>query len=189
MIKKKCSKCGVNKKLIEFNKNKAEPHGVGHYCKGCIKKEFNKYVNNNRDEYREKQREKQKKWRKKNPERNKRNSKKWINENPEKHKQHCIDGIIKNRLRKQKLKEELVKYKGGKCKMCGYNKCNDALDFHHIDPSNKEFTISQKIHKCGGTTIDALKKEADKCILLCRNCHAEVGYKTKILKQKQKEMI
>jgi hypothetical protein len=72
--------------------------------------------------------------------------------------------------RKRKNKKLLVEYKGGSCEMCGYNKCLDALDFHHVDPKEKLFTISQR----RSYNIDVLKKEADKCILVCSNCHAEL---------------
>ena len=59
---------------------------------------------------------------------------------------------------------------GGECEICGYNKpCLSVYTFHHIDPTKKEFNI-------GGKTIsfERLKKEADKCQLLCRNCHGEI---------------
>jgi hypothetical protein len=73
---------------------------------------------------------------------------------------------------RRRTKEKLIAYKGGKCELCGYNKnCPSAYDFHHRDPKKKEFGIGQK-----GITrsLEKLKKEADKCQLLCRNCHAEV---------------
>lgn len=60
---------------------------------------------------------------------------------------------------------------GGKCARCGYDKCLAALDFHHHDPSAKEFGIS---HRGVTYAIERLKKEAEKCILLCANCHREV---------------
>ena len=74
--------------------------------------------------------------------------------------------VIKRR-RQNKL--VLVEYKGGKCERCGYNKCVDALEFHHLDPSTKEA-------KNLGTTaaIEKQKVEADKCILVCANCHREI---------------
>jgi len=68
-------------------------------------------------------------------------------------------------------KRKLIEYKGGKCQVCGYNKdCPRAYHFHHRDPATKLFGISQK-----GCTIawEKLKAEADKCDLLCSNCHAE----------------
>ena len=72
--------------------------------------------------------------------------------------------------RRIKLKERAVKYKGGKCEICGYNKFYGALTFHHVDPTKKEFEIS------GGHTRswENIKKELDKTNLLCQNCHHEV---------------
>lgn len=72
--------------------------------------------------------------------------------------------------KRRAIKEMLLNYKGGKCQRCGYNKCNRALEFHHIDPSKKDFGISKNINR----NIEDLKREVDKCILLCSNCHAEV---------------
>lgn len=74
---------------------------------------------------------------------------------------------------RHKVKKELVEYKGGKCEICGYDKCLGALDFHHIDPSQKDFAIStSNIYK----NLDKLKEEVDKCILVCANCHRELHY-------------
>ena len=64
-----------------------------------------------------------------------------------------------------KLKEA----KGGKCIKCGYNKCLKALEFHHLDPRQKDFTISNDRFKIA----DAVA-ESKKCILLCSNCHKEL---------------
>ena len=62
-------------------------------------------------------------------------------------------------------------YKGGKCAKCGYDKCQRALSFHHINPKEKDFDLSSK-----GLTRswERIKKEIDKCVLLCANCHMEV---------------
>lgn len=64
-----------------------------------------------------------------------------------------------------KLKEA----SGGKCIKCGYNKCLKALEFHHLDPSKKDFTISNDHFKL----LDAVN-ESKKCILICSNCHKEL---------------
>ena len=70
---------------------------------------------------------------------------------------------------RKRTKELLVEYKGGKCEFCGYNKCIEALEFHHIDETTKEFQIS------GSTkSLEKQKKEADKCYMLCANCHREL---------------
>jgi hypothetical protein len=75
-----------------------------------------------------------------------------------------------NRKRKQ-LKKDLVEYKGGKCEICGYDKCVAAMDFHHKNPEEKDFGLSQNGHTKGW---ESLKNEADKCLLLCANCHREL---------------
>ena len=93
----------------------------------------------------------------------------------------CRKQNVSNKRRKNK--RILVEYKGGKCEKCGYDKCIDALEFHHIDPKTKDFGISN-----GNTiSIDKLKKEVDKCILVCSNCHKEIHYNLFIEKQKEIE--
>lgn len=71
---------------------------------------------------------------------------------------------------RKKNKERAIEYKGGKCVKCGYNKCNSALEFHHIDPNEKDFSVSQNMNM----SWDKIKKELDKCILVCSNCHREI---------------
>ncbi len=71
---------------------------------------------------------------------------------------------------RRRTKRKLIEYKGGKCEVCGYNKnCPGAYDFHHLDPTKKNFNISRNMTK----SIEMLKHEVDKCKLLCKNCHAE----------------
>jgi len=70
---------------------------------------------------------------------------------------------------RKRKKIELVKYKGGYCEKCGYDKSFEVLQFHHINPSEKDFTISGKSY-----SLERLKKEVDKCILVCANCHIEI---------------
>ena len=73
------------------------------------------------------------------------------------------------------IKHKLVEYKGGKCQKCGYDKCEGALQFHHRDPEEKDFTLSH-INLSKNFSMEALLKEVDKCDLLCANCHAEIHY-------------
>ena len=70
------------------------------------------------------------------------------------------------------IKKRLIEYKGGKCEKCGYNKCIWALQFHHINPEEKDFDLSEKYNN-GIRDMNLLYKEADKCQLLCANCHFE----------------
>lgn len=82
-------------------------------------------------------------------------------------KQKAVIAVVK---RRQKIKEMSIEYKGGCCQKCGYNKCNAALEFHHLDPNEKDFGI-------GSYTVlswDKIKEELDKCILVCANCHREI---------------
>ena len=73
--------------------------------------------------------------------------------------------------RRRKLTKMAKEYKGGQCFICGYNRCLAALEFHHIDPTEKEFSIAQKGHT---RSWERIKKELEKCVLLCANCHREV---------------
>lgn len=70
---------------------------------------------------------------------------------------------------RKRKKKALVEYKGGKCQCCGYSKCIEALEFHHLNPNIKNFTISGK-----SKSFNSLKSEVDKCILVCSNCHKEI---------------
>ena len=74
---------------------------------------------------------------------------------------------------RRSMKLQAIKLLGGKCSICGYNKCVDALEFHHKDPTIKEFKLGS------GNTMSwkEYKNEALKCILVCSNCHKEIHYK------------
>lgn len=66
---------------------------------------------------------------------------------------------------------KLIEYKGGKCEICNYDKCYKALEFHHIDPNQKDFDIS-----ANSFAFERMKQEVDKCMLLCANCHRELHH-------------
>ena len=72
--------------------------------------------------------------------------------------------------RQRALKKKAVDYKGGRCQLCGYNKYLGSLEFHHLDPKQKDFTVS----KFKKYSFEYLKAELDKCILVCSNCHREI---------------
>ena len=73
---------------------------------------------------------------------------------------------------RRKKKQQCIDYLGGKCSVCGYNKCPGALHMHHIDPDQKDFAITEK----AAWGFERIKEELEKCILLCANCHAEHHY-------------
>lgn len=93
----------------------------------------------------------------------------------------CTCEHVSEKRRNNKL--ELIKYKGGKCEICGYDKCIAALEFHHIDPKTKKFGISNGNIK----SLRILKQEADKCLLLCNRCHTELHYQQFLEKYKQEQ--
>lgn len=80
--------------------------------------------------------------------------------------ERCNSCYVKDRRRR--IKQEVVKHKGGKCVVCGYNKCITSLDFYHLDEETKEFGISGN-----NFSKERLFKEIEKCVLLCKNCHGE----------------
>ena len=73
--------------------------------------------------------------------------------------------------RRKKIRQMAIEYKGAQCAICGYNKCIQALEFHHTDENNKDFGISAKGYTRSWKEV---KKELDKCELLCANCHREM---------------
>jgi hypothetical protein len=85
----------------------------------------------------------------------------------------------------EKIKEKLVKLFGGKCKRCGYDKCYQALTFHHVNPANKLFVISDGYRR---RWCDLLA-EAQKCELLCLNCHKEIHANMSNTKRKKNEKL
>jgi hypothetical protein len=72
---------------------------------------------------------------------------------------------------RRRVKERLVEQAGGRCVVCGYDAYAGALQFHHVDPTEKRFGLAR-----GGLTRPwaEVVLEARKCVLLCGNCHAEV---------------
>ena len=81
--------------------------------------------------------------------------------NPEEHKRRQV-------AFRQALKRYGINLLGGRCEICGYDKCVGALCFHHKDPGTKEYDFNT-----GDMCVEKYKKELLKCQLLCANCHAE----------------
>lgn len=70
--------------------------------------------------------------------------------------------------RRRVLREHAVTLLGGRCRICGYDRCPAAMDFHHVDPLEKDFAISERMGWA------AVERELRKCVLLCATCHREV---------------
>ena len=74
---------------------------------------------------------------------------------------------------KKKKKEQINQYKMTVgCAHCGYKDNPDILHFHHIDPSTKIANVSRMVGK--NHSMEKIKQEIDKCILLCITCHHKV---------------
>jgi hypothetical protein len=74
-------------------------------------------------------------------------------------------------LKRKNIKLKALEFMGNKCLICGYDKCSDALEFHHLDPTKKDFGISSD----GNTrSWDIISAELKKCICVCNRCHREI---------------
>ena len=85
------------------------------------------------------------------------------------HRKHQCNTCIVNR-RRQLVDQLALDYKGRKCCVCGYDRCKRSLQFHHLAPTQKDFLISGN----WGLSWEKLRKELDKCVLVCANCHGEI---------------
>jgi 5-methylcytosine-specific restriction endonuclease McrA len=75
------------------------------------------------------------------------------------------------RRRRKKVRQMAIEFKGGKCERCGYDRCLEALEFHHVEKGGKDFGISAHGYTRSWSKI---REEIEKCILLCANCHREI---------------
>jgi len=80
----------------------------------------------------------------------------------------CLYELQKERWKLRKLK--VLKMFGGKCSVCGYNKNIAALNFHHVDPNEKDFVWNRLRQLKWASIIKELKR----CQLVCSNCHMEI---------------
>jgi transposase-like protein len=86
---------------------------------------------------------------------------------------HRCEQCRKDRVvdRRRQIKALLVDEAGGCCALCGYDRYVGALQFHHLDPASKEFSLGLR---GVARSLERCREEARKCVLLCANCHAEV---------------
>lgn len=80
---------------------------------------------------------------------------------------------IRMNQRTQEIGQIVSELKGDCCEICGYDRCKSALEFHHKDPKSKDFQISRS----WSYSIERIKLELEKCILVCSNCHREIHEK------------
>lgn len=89
---------------------------------------------------------------------------------------HCSESVrqsfrdYRNKNRKKSIRS-LKSQAGGKCAICGYDRCLTSLHFHHKDPDEKVGSIGAMVYSHGK---QAALEEVKKCVLICANCHGEV---------------
>lgn len=141
-----CNVCKENKIIAEYSFLKIK-NKYDKICKKCKSKYTLKWFNKNKDKAHLRNKE-------------------YHKLNKDKIKQRHTIRIEKNKL-------DFINYKGGKCKICGYNKCVASLEFHHINPDDKDNKLMKQIST---RSLEIAKVELDKCDLLCSNCHREIHY-------------
>lgn len=137
-LSKECSKCNLSKNLSEFRKHSTGKYNVSSVCKLCEKL----YYHNTP----------------------KSKLQRSLYAKTDKFKEACKKYSLK---RRRERKPKMIEALGGKCNHCGISFPECVYEFHHTDPTKKDFGISEIM----GVTWERLEKELKKCILLCANCH------------------
>jgi hypothetical protein len=119
--------------------------------------------------------EAQRKWEAKNPEKKKEYASRWYQKNREKVKEDSARNYEKNKAKrmrrstelKQENKLKIIAHMGGKCRDCKGTFLPGVYDLHHIDPKTKD----KDMHSITSFGWERMLVEAEKCVLLCANCH------------------
>jgi len=80
---------------------------------------------------------------------------------------------------RKRTRWRIIEAMGGKCVCCGYAECYSAMAFHHINPDEKDFTISNM--RSNPKSWTKIVEELRKCVLVCHNCHSEIHHGMGIL--------
>ena len=150
---KRCIKCGKMMPLTEFYKDKNRSDGLQYYCKKCCSIMGKSYRERNVDMLKQRG-----------------------HDYNQKHKEQCAKRTALWRKRHSteiylKQKHIIHDLKINGCAICGYDKCDAALEFHHVNQEDKKFCLTAR--NVGYSEI-LVAEELNKCILLCSNCHREI---------------
>lgn len=154
---KVCTKCHIAKLLSEFHKDARLKSGRVARCKACTCAYKRKYYSSSRGQA---------------------TVKAYIERNKEKRAAYNKEYLRQYRAAnfKGQRKLEFCLYKGGRCVECGFEANENtvaAFDFHHVNPSEKEYTPSDMLM----LKKEKVFEELDKCVLLCANCHRILHYR------------
>lgn len=104
---------------------------------------------------------------------------------------HYNDIHSKFAKERRNTKEFLISYKGNKCEICGYDKCNASLVFHHKDGEDKVFNfgnLGKKLNSLEDLN-EKISKELNKCVLLCQNCHNDEHFDKNRFEKHRNEIL
>lgn len=141
---RKCYSCHKTMPISEFTKAKHTTDGLDYYCKKCKKDKNSKYY---QDKYKSIKRERV--------------------------RQRKLELLTQKQLQQDIVKHKIIDTKAKGCVVCGeLEVC--CLDFHHIDPSQKKFEISQYLRGSATYTFEEVISEISKCVVVCANCHRKI---------------
>ena len=168
-IEKRCPRCATVKPVSEFGASNNRHDGYANYCKPCVAEKGREWrkAHPRTAEQNARHRIYSVGWRAKHRERILEAHRERYRSDPEFRARHLLSSGKFNARRGAKHRaifDELKELFG--CAIC---RANDArfLDLHHVDPAEKKFTIAARMISPMGTLL----AEAEKCVVLCANCH------------------
>lgn len=166
---KRCSKCGETKPLSGFHAKATNPDGLQRWCKDCRNAAERKRLAARTPEEVEARRVYYRGWKSRNRERVRAYNRRLYRENDEyRQRVNRQTAALGNRVRlARKEMLEMIKQEMG-CLACGKRSPASDLQFHHVNPAEKEYTIGVMTTR----PIDVLVAEVSKCAVLCLMCHA-----------------
>ena len=89
------------------------------------------------------------------------------------------DYLNRNKIRRNERKIWFSEIMKDKCCCKCSESAIECLDWHHIDPNEKDSNVSALLNNF--RSKERILKEIEKCVLLCSNCHRKVHSGTLIL--------
>jgi hypothetical protein len=78
--------------------------------------------------------------------------------------------LARNKKRSEDVWKYIREYKEKNSCICCGEKEIICLDFHHVDPTQKDFQLSSATTQ----SLENVQTEINKCVLVCKNCHAKI---------------
>lgn len=84
-------------------------------------------------------------------------------------KKKLADGVDPISVKRTTVKRTIIALVDSQCQICGYNKCQRNLAFHHI--RDKKLSLTSRTFQF---SMKKLIPELEKCVVVCHNCHGEI---------------